>query len=494
MQTHSKTREFRCETCQKKFTREDALKRHLMIHKNEISFDCPECGKKFGRKDNMLSHLSNHTRSFTCSHCEEVFTTKQNLKQHMKVKHPKSSKRKLELAVSPNKRQRVLQEAFDVFTVHSIYPSNPEVDLLSFFNESKLEIKSTLINELELKGAMKWYLTTQVVLSRMDVEENEERISPHFRSKCMVDLTFDTIESNIDQSIGKMLTSFEEFIQRGSQWELIAINHLEVRTAKYHPLAASSYIPLPKKISTKKGVLNIQNLDTKCLIWCLLAHKYKINRKNDPHRITHYLPHENEIKLGNVECPVPISKISVIEQLNDIRINVFGFEEEVFPLYISKRSDEDCINLLLISSEDKKHYCLIRSMSRLLGDVTKHNGASFYCYRCLHRFSEKRLLSSHLTYCKDHSIQRIEMPSEQDKLLNFKNIHYQHPVPFIIYADFEAIITPISTCQWSESKSFTEKISRHDPCGYAYIVVDDKGKSVKPIQVYRGEDAISHFL
>lgn len=91
----------------------------------------------------------------------------------------------------------------------------------------------------------------------------------------------------------------------------------------------------------------------------------------------HYLPYESEIKLGNVQCPVPISKVSMIEELNDIRINVFGFEEEVFPLYISNRNDVECINLLIISSEDKKHYCLINSMSRLLGDVTRHNSASF---------------------------------------------------------------------------------------------------------------------
>ncbi|GBN47954.1 hypothetical protein AVEN_10326-1 [Araneus ventricosus] len=83
---------------------------------------------------------------------------------------------------------------------------------------------------------------------------------------------------------------------------------------------------------------------------------------------------EQELRLGNVTCPVQHCKVSIIENLNNLRINVFGYEdEEVFPLYISKREDTRVINLLYIIQGDDKHYCLIRNMSRLLGDLTKHD-------------------------------------------------------------------------------------------------------------------------
>lgn len=184
----------------------------------------------------------------------------------------------------------------------------------------------------------------------------------------MTDLIEETITNNISQATDKMITSFEEFSQRGSGWSLEKINKLELHVLKYHPLAGNTYIPLPKNLSDKKAVLNIQNDDAKCLVWCLIAKRLNIDRKDNPYKIEHYLPHESSIKLGDVECPVPISKVSTIENLNNVRINVLGYERgEIFPRYISKRSESNCVNLLLISTH---HYCLIRNMSRLLGDVT----------------------------------------------------------------------------------------------------------------------------
>ena len=59
----------------------------------------------------------------------------------------------------------------------------------------------------------------------------------------------------------------------------------------------------------------------------------------------------------------------IFEKLNpQISINVFGFEDRVvYPLRLSKRSErEQTINLLLISDGEKQHYCLIKSLSRLL--------------------------------------------------------------------------------------------------------------------------------
>ncbi|GBM76239.1 hypothetical protein AVEN_105421-1 [Araneus ventricosus] len=82
---------------------------------------------------------------------------------------------------------------------------------------------------------------------------------------------------------------------------------------------------------------------------------------------------EQELRLGNVTCLLQPCKVTIIENLNNLRINVFAYEdEEVFPLYFSKREDNRVINPLYITQEEDKHYCLIRNMSRLLGDLTRH--------------------------------------------------------------------------------------------------------------------------
>ena len=86
------------------------------------------------------------------------------------------------------------------------------------------------------------------------------------------------------------------------------------------------------------------------------------------------------------------------------------------------------------------------------------------------------------------------MPEKGDKVY-FKNYHKQLPVPFVIYADFEALTEKIQGCQPNNEKSYTEAYQKHTDCGYGYKVVccyDDKYS--KPVQIYRGENAVYKFM
>ena len=88
----------------------------------------------------------------------------------------------------------------------------------------------------------------------------------------------------------------------------------------------------------------------------------------------------------------------IFEKFNpQISINVFGFEGVVYPLRLSKRKsersererseNEQTINLLLISDGEKQHYCLIKSLSRLLSSqVSGHKESNSFCLNCLNHF------------------------------------------------------------------------------------------------------------
>ena len=250
-------------------------------------------------------------------------------------------------------------------------------DLLVALSELRSPLLALLREKLEQDRAIKWYEVMQVMFKKYNSEGEEINASPYFRSCVATEVSEDSLEEHVQEASAKIKTSFDEFIRNGSGWTLESIGSLEVKTARYHPLAASTYVPLPQAIAAKKAVLNIQNEDNKCLVWCLLAAKMNIECRDQPHRVAHYLAHEGEIKLGNVQCPVPISKIHKIEAYNQLRINVYGLEkDEVFPLSISKCEGET-INLLLISNEKTNHYCRIRNMSLLLGNIIKHKGKSF---------------------------------------------------------------------------------------------------------------------
>ena len=65
-----------------------------------------------------------------------------------------------------------------------------------------------------------------------------------------------------------------------------------------------------------------------------------------------------------------------------------------------------------------------------------------------------------------------------ENILKFNNFHKQFPVPFVIYADFEAITEKVQGCEQSEEmkkdkdrRSYTEAYQTHEDCGYGYKVV-----------------------
>ncbi len=264
------------------------------------------------------------------------------------------------------------------------------------------------------------------------------------------------------------------------------------RIAQYTPLKGSSYIPLPRKLKTKKAIINVKNNDNKCFMWSILAGIHSTSR--DSERLHHYQQCQDELDFTGIEFPVAIDKIGKFERQNNISVNVFGFEDVLFPLYITKEHFDTHVNLLLYSHGMIRHYCLIKDLNKLLYNQNRRKARMYYCRYCLHGFIREDLLQDHQPNCSQHGPQRIQLPDEENTSLYFKDYYKQLKVPFAIYADFESLTTKIDSTQPNPQKSFTEKYQHHQPCGFSYIVVSDYEKYSKSPVVYRGEDAVDNFL
>ena len=134
---------------------------------------------------------------------------------------------------------------------------------------------------------------------------------------------------------------------------------------------------------------------------------------------------------------------------------------------------------------------------------SKHKEKKHFCMFCLQCFSSERVLANHVNNCLTiNSYQAINMPKKGENIPKFNNFHKQLPVPFVIYADFEAITKKVQCCKQSEEmekekekRSYTEAYQTHEDYGCGYKVVcsyDDKYS--KPIQMYRGENAVYKFM
>ena len=69
--------------------------------------------------------------------------------------------------------------------------------------------------------------------------------------------------------------------------------------------------------------------------------------------------------------PLDINDYEKIEDRFQTQVNVFGYENKVYPLYISKKSYDQTLNLLLINEKGKSHYLLMKDFNRLMFSRTK---------------------------------------------------------------------------------------------------------------------------
>ena len=223
----------------------------------------------------------------------------------------------------------------------------------------------------------------------------------------------------------------QNFNQRGSNWRFQRVLSLDAHFTDFQPLRGSTFLPLPRKIATKKAVINMKNNDDQCFKWSVVRALNPVDVH--PERVSKELKDQSErLDWSGLKFPVKLDQIVIFEKFNpQISINVFGFEGVVYPLRLSKRSErEQTINLLLISDGEKQHYCLIKSLSRLLSSqVSGHKESNSFCLNCLNHFPNGEKLKIHEEYCLKNQAIRIEMP-EKGSLVTFIHHNRSIKVPF----------------------------------------------------------------
>ena len=296
----------------------------------------------------------------------------------------------------------------------------------------------------------------------------------------------------------RILEKMATFQSKGSGWRLHSIIKLELHTTRYNPLRGETWIPLPKELANKKAIINMQNKDNKCFLWCVLR---ALNPKdNHPERVDKELKlKENTLNMDGIEYHVSLKDIDKFENQNPtISITVYGYREKkgVEPYRNSGNINrEHKIILMLLVNDGVLHYCLVKNKSRLLSSqVSKHNGKKYFCDRCLNPFQCEQSLNNHLEYCSNHEAVKIVMPNKGD-ILKFKNYYKGERVPFMIYADTESLIKSLQTCEPSPQSSYTKKYQKHEAVSFSYYIKCFDDNVFGPVlRSYTGEDAMQKFV
>ena len=281
---------------------------------------------------------------------------------------------------------------FKTFTIPGNEYKDPKLYLTDVTHTTTRLIESNLNKGTKVKVA----LHREMV--RVDPDTKEDVYTTcYFNSNLKTIIQKDTVTGEYRVMSNEILENVANFQRRGSGWIFRTVLSMDIHLNKYEPLSGSSYIPLPKVLQSKKAIVNVKNEeDNECFKSSITTAMYPA--ENHPEKICKQLKENSEkFNWDGINFPASFKDIDKFDKLNpSISINVSSYEQEVYPLRITKKANDKTVNLLLISKGENQHYCWIKNMSRLLtSQISKNIIKRFYCLRCLNSFYTAESLEKH---------------------------------------------------------------------------------------------------
>ena len=85
------------------------------------------------------------------------------------------------------------------------------------------------------------------------------------------------------------------------------------------------------------------------------------------------------------------------------------------------------------------------------------------------------------------------MPTKDNNKLKCNHGEKSFKAPFAFYADLECLLIKQKSCQNNPNESYTERKAKHEPSGYALILISLFDSKENKHNVYRGRDCIKRF-
>ena len=473
---------FKCPHCSMSLSTRGSLHNHIKVkHSHDHGYICDQCGQRFPLKDYLIKHLKRHEKMNAKKPPTKV-KTRINVEEDLRVESDKSSTSESAFRGMVNIRTWRIRGASDPLSLMAKYHNT---------------LKRTL-RDLLIKNAVKMYITVDITMVRKTKEGVTERTTAYFQGSTRTLLRESQIPEMLRSSTEKIGQSFDEFLRNGSGWILESIDYLRLFSAEYAPMNGKGHIPTPKAIVDKKAIINPQNENDNCVMYCIAASQhYGEIDQNNPHLPAQYEPFFVRYNFEGCSMPMEIDDFTKFEKNNNMAINVYHIKHDgnlISPLRITQREVklEDYVNLLLIEGEEHSHYAWIRNFDRLLsyGDDNPRKFCPFCCNGFDVRYS--KTLEEHLPLCRKYGGQKAIIPPKGKNIVEFTDHHkcLEHPVA--IYADFEAINQKVDSLESDLQNSKTIIKTKHICSGYSYTVVSPYLEN--RVVTHRGEDAGKHFL
>ena len=418
---------------------------------------------------------------------------------------PHYLKKALERAMKEyNKGIKHEKSALSNFAEKYVIDGKPRLTPLQFFAEIVSQLKEFLRNHGNIKVRM--ILISEMEQQIIEKSKGKSKINfsqdkTYFQSETHINLEKTDVKVILSRMLREIMEKLVDYQRNGSGWYFKEVISFEIHTVDYKPIKGSSYIPLSDFLLRKKAIINMENKDDKCFLWCVLRYLHPVQKNAS--RINDLREYENDLNFKGIDFPIRVKDIQKFENQNPNLpgINVFSINDnnKIYLLRLNQKDAKKSIDLFLFSKDENQHYSLIKNFSRLArSQITSDRRKIHICKKCLTHFTKKYLFKKHSRYCSKNETVAVKMPTK-NTILNFQNYFKKLPIPFVVYADFECFKIPMNSCQPNPNKSFTEGYQKHEPSGYCLYIkgldgIDDNFKPIVYTKKAEDEDISKRFI
>ena len=132
-------------------------------------------------------------------------------------------------------------------------------------------------------------------------------------------------------------------------------------------------------------------------------------------------------------------------------------------------------------------------MAVFLRRMASNHNTDFYCSNCFTSFRTENKLKRDKNICENHDYCYVELPEEDNKILQYNHCEKSMKVPFIIFADLESLLEKMNTCHINPEKSSATKINKQTPSGYSLFTHCSFDATKSNFDYYRGKNCMKNL-
>ena len=173
------------------------------------------------------------------------------------------------------------KSALSNFAEKYIIDGKPGLTPLQYFAEIVSQLKGFLRNHRNIKVRM--ILICEMEKQIIEKTKGKSKISfdqviAYFQSETHINLEKIDAKVILSRMLREIMEKLVIYQKNGSGWYFKEVMSFEIHIVDYKPIKGSSYIPLPEFLLRKKAIINMENKDDKCFLWCVLRYLHPVQK------------------------------------------------------------------------------------------------------------------------------------------------------------------------------------------------------------------------